>query len=327
METLKEQITQNKDYWQIIEDLNKRFPDLRTHTDRWGNKYYCTKKVNNLVNQVTLKHNCGCCDDSPLEAWPYITINEQNIYSDPPSFFVGERIPYYEDDNDDEDSGFYGTDKANDNWKEKLIETNISSYVIQEIQEFFNNHDPNMKKDLENKGIFKSKWGYHPCDKETFQQLKKLNYWLLLAKKKAANWNRWNRKDIKYQIKTEPEICSIFSKIYNSSDLKRGIDTNRIMFNKTQNSFWIKSNIKNNYIINLDYNIEYDYKNKKVLNGKIYRYIPEKHGKFIEINTYGIQQAYQNAKIPKKTPEEVIPLELNKENILLLYLSAKKLYK
>jgi len=323
MNTLQEKITEQKENLKKIEEINKKFPNLREYKDRWSNLYLCTKDVNTLVNEVYFKHNCGCCEDSPLEAWTYINIENKKIYSDPPNFTIGEKIPYYFSN-----SEFEGGEKAYDNWENKLIENNIPQNIIDQIQDFFNENDPNIQEDLMYKNIFKSKWGYHPCDKETFQQLKKLNYWLLLAKKKAANWHRWNRKDKKYQIKTEPETCPIFSEIRNLTDLKWGVYTNKTMFNRTTHSFWIKHNVKNDHLMSLDHGgIQYDYNNKKVLNGQIYRYIPEKHGKFIEIKTYRIEQAYQNAKIPRKKTEDVIQLEINKEDILLLYLSAKKLYK
>ncbi|MBT6053042.1 MAG: hypothetical protein HOG49_40085 [Candidatus Scalindua sp.] len=43
--------------------------------------------------------------------------------------------------------------------------------------------------------VYQSKWGFHPCDLETYKKLRKLNQWFLKAQIKAAEWNRWARKD------------------------------------------------------------------------------------------------------------------------------------
>jgi len=40
-----------------------------------------------------------------------------------------------------------------------------------------------------------SKFGFHPCDRETYMKLKKLNHWFFQAQQRAARWNRWARKD------------------------------------------------------------------------------------------------------------------------------------
>lgn len=41
----------------------------------------------------------------------------------------------------------------------------------------------------------KSKWGFHPCNKEQFLKLKELNKLAFKAICQAAAWHRWNRKD------------------------------------------------------------------------------------------------------------------------------------
>jgi len=43
--------------------------------------------------------------------------------------------------------------------------------------------------------VFKSRWGYHPCDCETYFALKRLHHlWSLVYRREAA-WKRWDRKD------------------------------------------------------------------------------------------------------------------------------------
>lgn len=42
---------------------------------------------------------------------------------------------------------------------------------------------------------FQSRWGYHPCGKELFLKLKKLNILAQKALRQMAVWERWNRKE------------------------------------------------------------------------------------------------------------------------------------
>ncbi len=42
---------------------------------------------------------------------------------------------------------------------------------------------------------FKSRWGYHPCDCETYFALKRLNHLHSLVYRRDAALKRWNRKD------------------------------------------------------------------------------------------------------------------------------------
>jgi hypothetical protein len=41
---------------------------------------------------------------------------------------------------------------------------------------------------------YKSKWGFHPCNREQFLKLKELNKLAFKAICQAAAWQRWNRK-------------------------------------------------------------------------------------------------------------------------------------
>lgn len=55
----------------------------------------------------------------------------------------------------------------------------------------------------------KSRWGYHPCDYETAQKIRRISkeYWE--AKRGYCRWRRWNRKTVHRQG-PEPTICPIF---------------------------------------------------------------------------------------------------------------------
>src|SRR5262249_39675058 len=43
--------------------------------------------------------------------------------------------------------------------------------------------------------MFRSRWGFHPCDYQTFRKLKFLNQVYLRAVRLAHAWKRWQRKD------------------------------------------------------------------------------------------------------------------------------------
>ena len=41
---------------------------------------------------------------------------------------------------------------------------------------------------------FESRWGFHPCDTDTFRKLKAIHKWYWQTLKDSAAWERWNRK-------------------------------------------------------------------------------------------------------------------------------------
>lgn len=42
--------------------------------------------------------------------------------------------------------------------------------------------------------VFESKFGFHPCDYETYRKLKAIHKWYWQTLRAYANWERWNRK-------------------------------------------------------------------------------------------------------------------------------------
>lgn len=101
--------------------LQAEFPDLRRHEGRWKKVVYCSKSVNQSVDDFESRHNCGCCNDSPLEVWPYKSTPEGRVYTDPPCFFVGER-----------DVWGYG-DRAHPDWGKGLRTAGIPEPLIERI--------------------------------------------------------------------------------------------------------------------------------------------------------------------------------------------------
>ena len=119
-------------------ELNKlskalaEFPDLKKHTNRWQHVRYASAKANEQVTDVDIAHNCGCCEDSPLEVWPYLMFNGLKIYSEPECFTVGEKIPFY--------SG--SGERPYDGWQDKMREAKIPEAVIAKVQDYFNENSP-----------------------------------------------------------------------------------------------------------------------------------------------------------------------------------------
>lgn len=77
-----------------LQQLQKEFSDVRRHVGRWDKVAWCSKSVNSKVDRFDMRHNCGCCRDSPLEVWPYLETPHGKVYADPPQYFVGHDSPY-----------------------------------------------------------------------------------------------------------------------------------------------------------------------------------------------------------------------------------------
>lgn len=76
-----------------LKKLKKKFPDLKEDRDRWGTIRLYSKSVNSKVTDITTRHSCGCCDDSPLYAMPYLKYEGVEIHSDPVQICIGYRNP------------------------------------------------------------------------------------------------------------------------------------------------------------------------------------------------------------------------------------------
>ena len=102
-----------------------RYSDLRRHEGRWKKVVYCSAQVNEKADQYDLRHNCGCCEDSPLELWPYHEDADGRVYSDPPMFFIGNRR-----------FGWAGDDPS-PNWEKDLRDAKISEGIIEKMRAHF----------------------------------------------------------------------------------------------------------------------------------------------------------------------------------------------
>ena len=106
-------------------ELKQKYEDITIETGRWGKLACSSKSVTDIVTDFDLRHNCGCCADSPLEIWPYLTTENGKVYSNPAKFVVGEK------------SWTTGRDMPYPDWDSKMREHNIPESIIQRIQEHF----------------------------------------------------------------------------------------------------------------------------------------------------------------------------------------------
>lgn len=107
-----------------LEKLVAAYPDLQKYVGRWNKVAYYSKTVNAQANRFDLRHNCGCCADSPLELWPYLETELGKVYTDPPSFQIGEKH-------------WICGDTSYPGWKDKLRAAGISEEIIGAAQEHF----------------------------------------------------------------------------------------------------------------------------------------------------------------------------------------------
>jgi hypothetical protein len=108
-----------------IAKLQEIFPDLKVHVSRWKTVRFCSPTVNSRATSFEIKHNCGCCNDSPLEVRPYLETKHGRVYSDPPCLRVGEKH-------------WIVGDKPYKGWQNKLREVGIPEEIVAAVQEHFN---------------------------------------------------------------------------------------------------------------------------------------------------------------------------------------------
>ena len=99
-------------------------PDLKKHTGRWNKVAYYSVSFNDKVTDYDMRHNCGCCNDSPLEIWPFAETAHGRVYSDPPCFGVGERH-------------WISGDKPHPGWKKTMRDARIPEKIIERVSYHF----------------------------------------------------------------------------------------------------------------------------------------------------------------------------------------------
>ena len=130
-----------KEAQQKLEEAHKlelvldKFPDLRSYEGRWKKEVVYSEGANTKVTKYDSRHNCGCCEDSPLEIWPYMEYEGTRIYSDPPCFVVGEKESWTRD-------------RPYEGWQDKLKEANIPNTIISTIEYHFTKNEEEIEDDI-----------------------------------------------------------------------------------------------------------------------------------------------------------------------------------
>jgi len=103
--------------------LKEMFPDLKQQTGRWGKVTYSSAQVNSRVTDAETRFNCGCCNDSPFEVWPYMETELGRVHSYPAKFTIGER-----------DYGY--NVRLYFDWEDELRKHNIPDSLIERIRTY-----------------------------------------------------------------------------------------------------------------------------------------------------------------------------------------------
>lgn len=107
-----------------VENLAFLYPDLERKVGRWNRAVYSSEAVNAIATDVFFRYNCGCCADSPLEAWPFVNTEHGEVYSRPAFFFVGEQH-------------WIAGAVPNQKWEAQLRDAGISEAVIERVRARF----------------------------------------------------------------------------------------------------------------------------------------------------------------------------------------------
>lgn len=94
-----------------------------------GGKYIkSSKDVNGLCDEMDLEHTYRDHCSDPVVVWPFVVIDGQQVFSDPPSFHVACNNP--------KGVGYL----ADDDWRARMVEANISRKVIIKVQVYLAHH-------------------------------------------------------------------------------------------------------------------------------------------------------------------------------------------
>lgn len=117
--------------------LAHEFPDLEKRVGRWKKVVFSSAAANARATGFDMRHNCGCCADSPLEIWPYAETPHGRVYTKPAEFRVGEREPSF------------GADKPYEGWEDKMREAGIPESIVSAVAEHFKNEAKKIREEVE----------------------------------------------------------------------------------------------------------------------------------------------------------------------------------
>jgi len=142
--------------------------------------------------------------------------------------------------------------------------------------------------------MHQGKYGWYPCDRETYHKLKKLNMALTQAIRKKSAWDRWDRK--------EPQNRVIRTKIRDSLRRVIGFQEPVPMPEPEVYGIFCQKVVKN------------------VKVGKKGQYYKDGCDEtFVEMNGLSICEDYKKSRYPVATKEECVELSLNTAQINELY--------
>jgi hypothetical protein len=133
IESIKNEIEKLQSEWILMEGAQATYPDLKVHTNRWNKVRYTSAKAIALADKCDIAHNCGCCNDSPIELWPYMEYKPGGIhvafqiYAEGIPFRIGEKCWCY-------------GEKEYEGWQDKLRAKGLREEIIQQATKFFEDH-------------------------------------------------------------------------------------------------------------------------------------------------------------------------------------------
>jgi hypothetical protein len=128
--TLSEKLDQQEAEIAKRRKLLRRFPDLREQVDRWKTVRLYSKAVNAIAVEAQIHHTCGCCADAPLVVRPYVRVDGECIYSDPPEIYIGHR------------NYWGGGDVLVPDWRHRLSEAGLSAEVAEIVSRCGKEEEP-----------------------------------------------------------------------------------------------------------------------------------------------------------------------------------------
>ncbi len=149
---------------------------------------------------------------------------------------------------------------------------------------------------------YRSNWGYHPCNYETFLKLKMLYKAYHASQSRAKAWFRWARKMDRNRKGNEPQVLPVFNELVPSQGIRSYSNE------RTMHSTWLKTDKGTAYA----YEIPMGYEPEEV-KASWGTYTRQKstgrnHDKTVVVRSHAIEEAYRQARIPAKSPEDVRPL-------------------
>lgn len=136
IENLRKEAAQKASAADQLEALLTKYPDLKKNSGRWNKVAFSSAHVNSIVDRFDIRHNCGCCNDSPLEIWPYLETPHGKIYSEPAKFVVGEKH-------------WISGDTPYDGWKTSMKVAGIPEGIIAAVQAHFDQSKEDRKAAVE----------------------------------------------------------------------------------------------------------------------------------------------------------------------------------